>query len=253
MADPGGYDLLLVPRDGGESRSLRLGRTQLRFLGGVLGAIGLVTIMMAGSWVWVAGRAATVPSLQARIDSLQQEQAKVGALVLQLQGLEERYGRVRDLFGTPPGPASELWTPPSGGRPSVSGDELATSFPESWPLTEAGFVTRSLLDDPEADHPGLDIAIPTGSYIRASGGGVVLDVGEDPVYGLFVSLDHGDGVVSLYGHASRTLVVRGQTVARDEVIGLTGNTGRSTAPHLHFEIRRDGEPQDPSIFVQPPN
>ncbi len=253
MSDPGGYDLLLVPRNGGESRSLRLGRRQLRLLAVVGGVLGLIVLLVVGSWSWVAFRAATVPTLQARIDSLQREQAKVGALVLQLQGLEERYGRVRDLFGTPPTPASELWAPPSGGRPSASEDEFAISFPESWPLTEAGFVTRSLLDDPEADHPGLDIAIPTGSYIRASGGGTVLDVGDDPVYGLFVSLDHGDGVVSLYGHASRTLVTRGQRVARDEVIGLTGNTGRSTAPHLHFEIRRDGEPQDPSIFIQPPN
>lgn len=253
MADQGGYDLLLVPRDGGESRTLRLGRLQVRILTVVGLLVTLLLATLVGSWFWVSSRAAEVPALEARIDSLMREQARVAGLAAQLQGLEDQYGRVRDMFGAPTDLPSDLWLPPGGGRSSTSQDELAPSLPQSWPLTEAGFVTRSLLDDPDADHPGLDIAIPTGSYIRASGGGTVLDVGEDPVYGLFVSLDHGDGVVSLYGHASRTLVERGQKVARDEVIGLTGNSGRSTAPHLHFEIRQDGEPQDPALFVQPPN
>jgi len=125
--------------------------------------------------------------------------------------------------------------------------------PESWPLSEAGFVTQTLLADAGADHPGLDIAVPVGTWIRAAGAGVVVDVGEDPVYGYFVTLDHGDGLVTLYGHAERTFVSRGQQVRRNEVIALSGNSGRSTAPHLHFEVRRDGEALDPTTFVNPSN
>lgn len=253
MGDENGYDLLIVPRGGGKSRTLRLGPAHIRILLAAAGVCILAVIFLLGSWFWIAGRAAGIPELEARIDSLVREQERVAELATQLQGLESRYGRVRDLFGTPSTPPSELWLPPAAGRPTPASEEPTTSLPASWPLTEAGFVTRSLLDRPDTEHPGLDIAIPSGSYVRASGSGVVLDVGEDPVYGLFVSLDHGEGVVSVYGHASRTLVQRGQNVRRNEVIALSGNTGRSTAPHLHFEIRRDGEPQDPAAFVQPPN
>ena len=102
------------------------------------------------------------------------------------------------------------------------------------------------------DHPGVDIAVPTDSYIRAAGAGTVVDVGEDAVYGYFVVLDHGDGYTSLYGHASLNLVTRGQRVRRNEVIALTGSTGRSTAPHLHFEILLNGEAVDPLTLVDQP-
>jgi len=111
-------------------------------------------------------------------------------------------------------------------------------------------VTQGLLDT--GDHPGVDIAVPTDSYVRASGAGTVVDVGEDPVYGYFVVLDHGEGYTSIYGHASLTLVTRGQRVRRNEVIALSGSTGRSTAPHLHFEILLNGEAVDPLTLVHQP-
>ena len=99
---------------------------------------------------------------------------------------------------------------------------------------------------------GVDIAVPTDSYIRAAGGGTVVDGGEDPVYGRFVVLDHGEGYSSLYGHASQILVERGQRVRKNEVIALSGSTGRSTAPHLHFEILLNGEAVDPLSMVTQP-
>jgi murein DD-endopeptidase MepM/ murein hydrolase activator NlpD len=98
----------------------------------------------------------------------------------------------------------------------------------------------------------LDVAVPADTYVRAAGAGVVVDVGEDLVYGRFVSLDHGGGYRSLYGHASETLVELGQRVRRNEVIALSGSTGRSTAPHLHFEILLNGEPLDPLTMVRQP-
>jgi murein DD-endopeptidase MepM/ murein hydrolase activator NlpD len=77
-------------------------------------------------------------------------------------------------------------------------------------------------------------------------------VGEDEVYGGFVVIDHGEGYTSLYGHASSTLVSLGQRVRQNEVIALSGSTGRSTAPHLHFEILLNGEAVDPLTMVQQP-
>ena len=122
-----------------------------------------------------------------------------------------------------------------------------------WPLAERGFVTREpMADDGVADHPGVDIAVPSGVYIRAAGAGVVVVAGADETYGNHLVLDHGEGYRSLYGHASVLLVAEGDSVRGGEVIALTGSTGRSTAPHLHFEITSDGEALDPlSLLSQP--
>jgi murein DD-endopeptidase MepM/ murein hydrolase activator NlpD len=74
--------------------------------------------------------------------------------------------------------------------------------------------------------------------------------GTDPDYGLFVLLRHPNGFQTMYGHASRLVVREGDEVGAGQVIALSGNTGRSTAPHLHFEVRRDGRSLDPLTVVQ---
>jgi murein DD-endopeptidase MepM/ murein hydrolase activator NlpD len=126
------------------------------------------------------------------------------------------------------------------------------TVPSQWPLDDGGFLTRGQVGTGGRDeaHPGIDVAVPVGSLVRASGGGTVHQVGDDPEYGLFVLLDHSDEYQTMYGHLSRILVAAGATVAPGEVIGLSGNTGRSTAPHLHFEIRQRGLSLDPLTLVK---
>jgi murein DD-endopeptidase MepM/ murein hydrolase activator NlpD len=109
-----------------------------------------------------------------------------------------------------------------------------------------------LIEGDAGDHPGLDIAIGSGSYIRAAGAGQVLRTGEDSIYGRFLVLDHGQGYQTVYAHASMILVSRGEAVRRGEVIALTGSSGQSTAPHLHFEVLLDGLPVDPMSLVEQP-
>jgi murein DD-endopeptidase MepM/ murein hydrolase activator NlpD len=99
-------------------------------------------------------------------------------------------------------------------------------------------------------HPGLDIAVPIGSQVRASGGATVNQIGDDPEYGLYVLLNHPEEYQTMYGHLSRIIVTDGQNVEAGEVIGLSGNSGRSTAPHLHFEIRQRGTSLDPRTMVK---
>ena len=95
-------------------------------------------------------------------------------------------------------------------------------------------------------HHGVDIAAPVGTPVIAADSGTVTFSGWLPYYGIAVMIDHGGGkIVTVYGHLSKTLVKVGQTVKRGQVIGNVGSTGRSTGPHLHFEIRVDGKPQDP--------
>jgi murein DD-endopeptidase MepM/ murein hydrolase activator NlpD len=251
--------IMFVPDGGREGRTFRVSYRVLRLLAGIasLGALGLT--LVAGSWWYLAARASRVSALEHRVQTLQAEQARVQELGRQMEGIERQYAHIRSLFGSAaPAAPSDVWLPPgtgsgSGSRPVAPSKDLATaSVPNSWPLTERGFVTQGLLDGDEGDHSGIDIAIPTDSYIRAAGAGTVVDVGEDPLYGRFVILDHGDGYTTLYGHASLNLVSRGQRVRQDEIIALSGSTGRSTAPHLHFEILKDGEAVDPLTLVHQP-
>lgn len=98
-------------------------------------------------------------------------------------------------------------------------------------------------------HHGLDIATPSGSVIRAARAGQVTKTGWLGVYGLTVMVDHGNGVQTLYAHNSKLLVKVGDQVGGGEGISLSGNTGNSTGPHLHFEIRTNGKTVDPEHYL----
>jgi murein DD-endopeptidase MepM/ murein hydrolase activator NlpD len=89
--------------------------------------------------------------------------------------------------------------------------------------------------------------------VRAAWSGLVLAASTDSAYGLFVLLRHRGGYETMYGHASRLLVREGDAVQAGQVVALSGSSGRSTAPHLHFEVRRDGASVDPLTVVKPEN
>ncbi len=250
------FSILLVPDEGGESKSLRLSYRVAGLLLALGGVVSAALVLMVGSWWYLAMEASRVGELQLAMDSLATENARVGALARELAALETRYEEIRSLFGTDTTlAASDLWLPPSeAGRARQGASDRASegSEPTSWPLTEAGFVTQVYLEGTEGEHPGIDIAIPTDSYIRAAGSGRVVRAERDSVYGQYVFLDHGNGYETLYGHASMILVEAGTMVRKSEVIGLTGSTGHSTAPHLHFEILRNGMAIDPLSMVEQP-
>lgn len=98
-------------------------------------------------------------------------------------------------------------------------------------------------------HAGTDFGADTGTPIQAAETGIVIFSGWYGGYGNAVILDHGDGVTTLYGHASRLNVSEGETVKKGDAIAAIGSTGLSTGPHLHFEVRRNGEPVDPMSYL----
>ena len=99
----------------------------------------------------------------------------------------------------------------------------------------------------ERFHKGIDIACPIGSQVVASAAGKVEFAGRKGGYGVTVIINHGNGYRSLYGHLSKVKIKKGATVKRGETIALSGNTGASTGPHLHFEIHREGKPRRPDF------
>jgi murein DD-endopeptidase MepM/ murein hydrolase activator NlpD len=99
-------------------------------------------------------------------------------------------------------------------------------------------------------HPGVDLVQEYGSEVHATAAGRVTHAGPMGGYGDMVEIDHGNGLVTRYGHLSEILVTEGESVSAEALLGRIGSTGRSTGPHLHYEVRVDGEPVDPERFLQ---
>lgn len=100
------------------------------------------------------------------------------------------------------------------------------------------------------NHEGIDIAVSEGTVVKAAECGTVSFAGDGGTYGKLVRIDHGNGVVTAYAHLSQINVSVGQSVNSNTQIALSGNTGRSTGPHLHFEVVKNGTPLDPSLYLK---
>jgi len=102
-------------------------------------------------------------------------------------------------------------------------------------------------------HEGIDFPADTGTPIVAAASGKVVTAEVHPQYGKMIEIDHGNGLLSRYAHSAQMLVKEGDLVMRGQQVGTVGSTGRSTGPHLHFEVRLNGVPQNPARFLQSPS
>lgn len=247
--------IIVVPHDELDTRSFVISYGKLRVLT-VVGVAAILMFAIALAFFFpMLAQATRARSMQRELEQLQSERARVVELARQLAEVEEQYERVRKMLGADAlGDDSTSLLPPLRTDTSAATDadsNDAAAVIDLWPLSARGFITRTV-NDGRSNHTGLDIAVPSASYIRAAGPGRVRVAGVDSVYGQYIVIDHGGGLESVYGHASKLFVTAGDRVRRAEVIGLTGSTGRSTAPHLHFEIRQGGQAVDPLAFVRQP-
>jgi murein DD-endopeptidase MepM/ murein hydrolase activator NlpD len=126
--------------------------------------------------------------------------------------------------------------------------------PSIWPVY--GIVTSEMGRRPNPfgsgleAHSGIDIAVPTGTQVRATGYGTITFSDWEAGYGYLVIIDHGYGYETFYGHNSRLLFNVGDRVSRGDIIAMSGSTGRSTGPHVHYEVRLDGEILNPRNFLR---
>jgi len=169
-----------------------------------------------------------------------------------------RVGRALDLEGRPVYAARSTFSQTAGiatfstTRPAVLRLRSRAAMASAAPLVRAavtsGFGMRPhpLLGGWRM-HSGVDLAAPTGSPILATSDGVVGGAGWNGGYGLSVALEHGGGLETRYGHMSGIAVSAGQVVKKGDVIGYVGSTGRSTGPHLHYEMRQNGVPVRPVL------
>ena len=249
-----GVTVMVVPGGGARTRTIELSRRRLWVFGVMAAILVALMVTVAATWVPLARKAATADELARRADSLLSQQSRVVELVRRVERLQGIQGQHERRLRDGGSIDSAIWVPlptdgAGGATMAVAG---GTSEPTAWPLAVAGALTRAHLGGSAGDHRGIDIAVPSGSYVRAAGDGVVIEAAEDPDYGLFILIDHGNGLRTRYGHASYLVPGRGWEVRQGEVIALSGSSGRSTAPHLHFEILRHGRAIDPFTMVTPP-
>jgi murein DD-endopeptidase MepM/ murein hydrolase activator NlpD len=123
-------------------------------------------------------------------------------------------------------------------------------FPlRAYRLTSAFGLRRNPITGTVKIHEGLDLAAPEGTDVFATRDGVVTDLGEDSIYGRYIVIQHGENWVSLYGHLSAIHTTLRSRVRTGALIGKVGSTGQSTGPHLHFELRQNGQAQDPGKLL----
>lgn len=181
-----------------------------------------------------------------QIAAKRQEREKVlAAAESEKQAAEREY---QDLIQTSQQIQQMLQRIQSGGQMSGGGSGTMM-WPVSGVITSPfGWRTHPIFGT-QIFHSGLDIGVDEGTPIAAADSGVVVDAGWMGGYGKAVIIDHGGGISTLYGHTSQILVSPGQTVSKGQTIALVGSTGYATGPHLHFEVRQNGEPVSPLSYL----
>lgn len=171
-----------------------------------------------------AGEGPVVPALDAMLDSMDAQIDDRRRQLTALQNLIMTRELARQIV--------------PGGRPIESGYISSLYGQRTDPF-----------DGNQATHRGLDFAGVAGTQVLAVADGIVSHTGLDGGYGRMIEITHGNGYVTRYAHNAKILVQPGQTVKRGDAIALMGSTGRSTGPHVHFEVLRDGKPMNPLSFV----
>lgn len=224
--------------------------------------VGFLAVGIVGITIFLATygnllvKAREIVMLERQVEELSRRNEKIGALMRDLAELNVMEMKVRRLLGA--AGSDSAWTDGSvaAGEPGTQEVEnektqMLLAFPSFWPARghiTRGFSVTSGRSGP-GHHPGIDIALDRGVPIRSAAAGYVIEAGWDETYGYVVLIDHGYGIKTLYGHNDRVVVVKDERVGRGQTIAYSGNTGKSSAPHLHFEVIQNNIPVDPLKYL----
>jgi len=242
---------MLIP-DGAESR--RGYRVRLWVLRAVLGLFALLIVGQVLFFIFYSGvlkRAARTDQLAAENEQLRRYQYKVQILQENMEKAREVVKRITEMAGIEyelPQLPDDSTLFADWNRPHAAVINRSVGVDLSWPtgLPIQGFITQDFeTADSNHYHPGVDIACAVGTPVLATAVGTVVYAGDDSTYGKLLVIQDNDSVSTLYGHNSELLVVVGDRVMVGSRVALSGNTGISTAPHLHYEVRVHDEPINP--------
>jgi murein DD-endopeptidase MepM/ murein hydrolase activator NlpD len=273
------FTILFIPDDHGRTVSITLSATLVRSLIALL----VLFILGAGFLVWSAGAIAlklqAARHLSKDNELLRAENGKLEDVRNKIRRIEEMNAYIEQLavqtnpvvVKKPDLPVASMAAPETtrqadsgaevlsegGVAPSTAaqprgeyGELALRAVPFIRPVR--GWVTREFAvdaADPGGQHRGVDIAAAEGTIIQATAPGVVEDVTSDEFLGKTLALRHSFGFETRYGHCAQILVSKGDHVLRGQTVALVGNTGRSSAPHLHYEVLRGGRQVDPQRYM----
>jgi murein DD-endopeptidase MepM/ murein hydrolase activator NlpD len=252
------FTVIIVPHDQKGTRQYRVQYRLFYTLVALIGIGGVAMIIFLATYGRILLKARESVMLEQQVLELTRRNEQVGELMRNLAQLRSMNLQVRRMLGLDVSDEDSLAIQPTMTSVMLADDGLAyeqeqalLSMPNFWPVR--GYITRgfdiSAGSGEEGYHPGIDIAVPRGTPGRSSAGGYVLEAGWDDMYGYYVLIDHGYGIKTLYGHNDRLRVTKGERVSRGQTIGYSGNTGKSTAPHLHFEVIQNNNYEDPLNYL----
>lgn len=264
--------ILIIPDDGSSTREFKLGYGLIR--GVIVGQVLLIVLVLLGgvfysrSLYWESEALRLTRTNQ----SLQNDMRQVADLADAVTRMKQVDRQLREMLApavdVPPSPLSTSDPSPPAlnaatGAPMTQTVVQAPSrglsttdvrlVPNIWPIARfEGVVTQEFVPAtgtvPDG-HPGIDIAATVGAIVTATADGRVVFAGEDERLGLVISVDHFGAYLTRYGHNSSLLVRPGEAVKKGQPIALVGNTGKSSGPHLHYEIWQQGTARDPRDFL----
>ncbi len=251
----GTFSVIVVPHDLKKTRTYRVPYRLFYVLVTLLGITAVVLIVFVATYGRLLIKTRETVMLERQVDELSRRNERIGELTRNLARLHEMDGRIRGMLGMD---TKDGDTVASAGV-ALSDDrgfdeereQVLMATPTFWPVK--GYITKGYSvkggEGSRQYHRGIDIAVERGTPVKASANGEVSDAGWDDTYGYYVVLDHGYGIKTLYGHNERLVVMKGERVGRGQTIAFSGNTGRSTAPHLHFEVSRNNIAVDPLKYL----
>ncbi|UCD93616.1 MAG: M23 family metallopeptidase [Candidatus Zixiibacteriota bacterium] len=248
------YNLMIVP-DGVENPfGIKMRSWLFKTLIALIVVVFVGLLLFFSFYGKIVVRATQANRLEQENEELKRYKYKVGLLEEKMKESREIVNRISTLAGVEVRmpelpPDSILFAGLENARPAMLNRPISAgvNVPAGLPLQ--GYMTRGFSDDTTDYHPGVDIAAEVGTSVLATAAGKVIFAGEDSVYGQTIIIEHDSSLSTLYGHNNELLVEEGKDVLVGGRIALSGNTGKSTAPHLHYEIRENNKPVNPLKYI----
>ncbi len=243
--------VMIVPEGTESGKEFRIKQWFLKFIIGFIIFLVVGIILFFSFYGEVLSRATLTDKLKNENEQLLRYQYKVKLLEQNLIQARELVGRLVKLAGIDyefpelPSDSAIFAELDKKGKAILTRSNLKDlSFPSGQPLQ--GFISQDFdIDDSSHYHPGVDFAVAEGMPVLATGNGEIVFAGFDDIYGYMIVIKHSDSVETIYGHNKELLVKVGDKVLVGSRIALSGNTGNSSAPHLHYELRINNNPINP--------